>query len=248
MNNYNNNRSGWCGVVADPKSKTAPEFFKYFMSEQFCIDLEREIPVEAAQFQVEETKIPFDDFETDTHEKQRLKETASNFCKYSKECIGEKAVNFLLCGPCGTGKTKIGKIIILDFQNSIKCKNERFNVDEFFTGLYTKSWELMESGRKADALNDPFTRNDFINLYTHPDCLVIDEIGRCTDQFKESHYLFEIIDSRYEAKKATVLISNYSRDALFKHLGNAAVSRLTGPAYRVFDTSGIGDQRPKYDR
>ncbi len=58
------------------------------------------------------------------------------------------------------------------------------------------------------------------------DVVDVDGVGRQFGTDAEKLMLFEVINSRYEALKATIVISNLSGDALMDYLGEAAMDRL----------------------
>ena len=56
--------------------------------------------------------------------------------------------------------------------------------------------------------------------------LVVDEIGRGISATDEKYMLYQIINARYNTRKPTVLISNYTKADFLKYIGVAAADRL----------------------
>ncbi|HHK7933447.1 TPA: ATP-binding protein, partial [Serratia marcescens] len=58
------------------------------------------------------------------------------------------------------------------------------------------------------------TEDEVIRQFTRPDLLIIDEIGVQFGSEAEKLIMFEIINTRYERMRPTILISNQSKEEL----------------------------------
>jgi DNA replication protein DnaC len=85
---------------------------------------------------------------------------------------------------------------------------------------------------KANAFLDEYWAKDFserepwMKRIGNVDLLVIDEIGRTSNGKAANDAFFRLIDSRYEAMKPTIVISNLSREEMIDIMGHAAYDRL----------------------
>lgn len=65
-----------------------------------------------------------------------------------------------------------------------------------------------------------------ISYFTKPDLLIIDEIGVQFGSDAEKLIMFEIINTRYERMKPTILISNQSKEELAAFIGERVIDRM----------------------
>ena len=56
--------------------------------------------------------------------------------------------------------------------------------------------------------------------------VLLDEIGRGIAATDEKYMLYQIINARYNTRKPTVLISNFTKADFLKYIGVAAADRL----------------------
>ncbi len=121
----------------------------------------------------------------------------------------------VMCGKPGTGKNHlalaIAKHVINEHQNSALFTTA-LRIARLFKSTWSKSSEMTES--------------DAIQIYTDPDLLIIDEVGVQFGSDTEKLILFEIINTRYERMKPTILISNQSREELAAFIGERVIDRM----------------------
>ncbi|MBL1506063.1 ATP-binding protein, partial [Klebsiella pneumoniae] len=67
---------------------------------------------------------------------------------------------------------------------------------------------------------------DVIRFFTKPDLLIIDEVGIQFGSKAEEMIMFEIINTRYERLKPTILISNLPKDELTQFIGERVIDRM----------------------
>jgi len=158
-------------------------------------------------------KKTFDDFETidkeSLHNKQVIMSYANNF-----ERILESGTCLVLAGNSGTGKTHLATSVL----NQIAERN--------FSAIFSSVSEILR--RLRDSYNQSGeTESEIYELYTKPDLLVIDEVGVSIGDIKKRQtMLFDLINSRYNNLKPTILISNLNIKGINKELGTRMFDRL----------------------
>lgn len=115
----------------------------------------------------------------------------------------------ILLGAKGLGKTHLGSAIIRN------CGGKFISIEE-----------LIFKYESAQDFHAKTNREELMESYSSIKMLVIDEIGRSMQQEKENALLNYILRRRYENMLPTVLISNLSKAALLKKLGEAVLDRL----------------------
>lgn len=115
----------------------------------------------------------------------------------------------ILLGAKGLGKTHLGSAIIRN------CGGKFISIEE-----------LIFKYESAQEFHAKTNREELMDLYSSTKMLVIDEIGGSMQQEKENALLNYILHRRYGNMLPTVLISNLSKAALLKKLGEAVLDRL----------------------
>ena len=115
----------------------------------------------------------------------------------------------VLIGTAGTGKTHLA------------CGTVRE-----YGGKYATAPDIVEEIRRAKSFSADQTENQIIDNYSHVKLLVVDEIGRGIAATDEKYMLYQIINARYNTRKPTVLISNFTKADFLKYIGVAAADRL----------------------
>jgi len=126
-----------------------------------------------------------------------------------------KAENIVFIGQPGTGKTHLSTAL------GLKA------LSNGYTSLFTTVWDMISVLQAARA---DMTYRKKIEYYTHPDLLILDELGYRSMGETTVEDFFEIISHRYE-KKSTIVTSNREYagwDKIFfdKTLTGAIVDRL----------------------
>lgn len=121
----------------------------------------------------------------------------------------------VMCGKPGTGKNHlalaIAKQVIQEHQNS---------------ALFTTALRVARKFKSSWGKNADVTEAEVIHCYTAPDLLIIDEVGVQFGSESEKLILFEIINTRYEQMRPTILISNLPKDELTAFIGERVIDRM----------------------
>lgn len=122
----------------------------------------------------------------------------------------------VMCGKPGTGKNHlalaIARYVIEQHQDS---------------ALFTTALRIARKFKSTWSKNATETELEVIRIYTDPDLLIIDEVGVQFGSDTEKLILFEIINTRYEQMKPTILISNQTRDELSEFIGERVIDRMS---------------------
>lgn len=115
----------------------------------------------------------------------------------------------VLIGSAGTGKTHLACGAVREYG-----------------GKFANAPDIVEEIRRAKSFSAYQTEKQIIDSYSHKSLLVIDEIGRGIAATDEKYMLYQIINARYNTRKPTVLISNFTKADFLKYIGVAAADRL----------------------
>lgn len=126
----------------------------------------------------------------------------------------DSGAHMLFYGTSGTGKTHLAVGIAQAL------------IEHGGSALYTRASHIAQRIKETYGRQSDRTEREVYESFATPDLLVIDEVGRQFGTDAEKLMLFEVINSRYEALKATIVISNLSGEALIDYLGEAAMDRL----------------------
>ena len=136
--------------------------------------------------------------------------TATNFIKNIKCGIFKSLV---LIGTSGTGKTHLACSIVREIG-----------------GKYRTAPDLVEELRRAKSYTAAETEEEIISYYGQVYLLVVDEIGRGIAAADEKYMIYQILNARYNRRKPTILISNFSKADFLQYIGVAAADRLVESA------------------
>ena len=147
---------------------------------------------------------------------------ATNFL-HAVKCGEFKSL--VMIGNAGTGKTHLACAIIREAG-----------------GKYRTAPDIVEEMRRAKSFTAAETEADIIKYYGHVSLLVIDEIGRGIAATDEKYMLYQILNARYNTRKPTVLISNFTKADFLQYIGVAAADRLVESA-EVWELNGESYRR-----
>lgn len=121
----------------------------------------------------------------------------------------------VMCGKPGTGKNHLALAIA---QYVIRTHES--------SALFTTALRIARAFKSTWSKTADRTESDVIKIYTDPDLLIIDEVGVQFGSDTEKQILFEIINTRYEKMRPTILISNQTRDELSAFIGERVIDRM----------------------
>ena len=158
-----------------------------------------------------------------TNEMQATAAKAATNFLHAVKCGEFKSL--VLIGNAGTGKTHLACAIIREAG-----------------GKYRTAPDIVEEMRRAKSFTANDTEADIIKYYGHVPLLVIDEIGRGIASTDEKYMLYQILNARYNTRKPTVLISNFTKADFLQYIGVAAADRLVESA-EIWELNGESYRR-----
>lgn len=137
----------------------------------------------------------------------------------------ESAAMLVLYGPPGTGKTHLGVSAVYD-------RYIRHGGRDILGGVYPKwaifTTQALISRRVRDTYGDDSKETEKKVMADFSTCslLVVDEIGAGSGSDHEKQMLCDVLCSRYNAKRPTIMISNLGVDGLKAALGDRVIDRI----------------------
>lgn len=122
----------------------------------------------------------------------------------------------VMCGKPGTGKNHLALAIA-----------KRVIEDHLSTAAFTTALKIAREFKSTWSKSATRTEDEVIKQFTRPDLLIIDEVGVQFGSDAEKLIMFEIINTRYEKMKPTILISNQSKDELAAFIGERVIDRMS---------------------
>lgn len=121
----------------------------------------------------------------------------------------------VMCGKPGTGKNHlalaIARHVIENHQSSV---------------IFTTALKIARDFKSTWSKTSTRSEDEVISHFTHVDLLIIDEVGVQFGSEAEKLIMFEIINTRYEKMKPTILISNQTKDELSAFIGERVIDRM----------------------
>mgnify|MGYP003312630611 FL=1 len=135
-------------------------------------------------------------------------EYAENFDLVLKE--GRSAI---FVGKVGTGKTHLAIGIALSIMQ--QQRSALFVTVQRLIRRVKDSWHTKEE-----------TESQVVDVFASPDLLVLDEVGVQFGSEFEKQVLFDVLNTRYENRKPSILLSNIPKEQLSDYLGERVTDRL----------------------
>ncbi|WP_248891017.1 ATP-binding protein [Citrobacter freundii] len=128
----------------------------------------------------------------------------------------QKGGGLVMCGKPGTGKNHLALAIarhaITEHQSS---------------AVFTTALKIAREYKSTWSKGSTRTEDDVIRYFTKSDLLIIDEVGVQFGSDAEKLIMFEIINTRYERMKPTILISNQTKEELAAFIGERVIDRMS---------------------
>ncbi|MBK6382038.1 MAG: ATP-binding protein [Chitinophagaceae bacterium] len=144
-------------------------------------------------------------------------EYAENFNEHKKT-----GLSFLMLGLPGTGKTHLSIGIAFEVM-----KNGHSSV-------FTTASRMLRAIKDTYHKGSEFSEMQVLATYETCDLLIIDEIGVQTGSDYEKNIIFDVINSRYENVRPTIILSNLSIDECKLYLGERVFDRMREGGGKAF--------------
>lgn len=166
-----------------------------------------------------------DSFHAENDEQRTAAEVCGRYVADFKENL-QAGRCLVLCGTVGTGKTHLACGILY----ALASKGARV--------LYITVAELLRTLRSSWGTRAKESEAEILDRLCKLDLLVLDEVGCQYGSEAEKVQLFDVINSRYNAIKPTIVLSNLDGVGMAAYLGERAVDRLCENGGRMLVLQG----------
>ena len=135
-------------------------------------------------------------------------EYAENF-----DLVLQEGRSAIFVGKVGTGKTHLAIGIALSIMQ--QQRSALFVTVQRLIRRVKDSWHTKEE-----------TESQVVHVFASPDLLVLDEVGVQFGSEFEKQVLFDVLNTRYENRKPSILLSNIPKEQLSDYLGERVTDRL----------------------
>lgn len=191
-----------------------------------CIECEREHliskKVGGALIPLRYQNKTIESFELKTEEQKKSFKIVKEFNDNLDESLSVGRC-LILSGSPGTGKTHLACGIARNV--ALSGRSAMFTTVQKLIRRVRNSWGTKEEQSTLDA---------FIDL----DLLIIDEVGVQAGSDNEQHILFDVINSRYENERSTIIITNCDINGIRRYLGDRIVDRFRENGGRLIQFAG----------
>jgi DNA replication protein DnaC len=132
-----------------------------------------------------------------------------------------RGTSVVFVGKPGTGKTHLSVGIGLAIMR--EGRTVRYVTVQRAVRRVKDTWHKESKERESDALR----------WMTEVDLLILDEVGVQFGSDFEKNLLFEVLNSRYESRRPSVILSNLSQPEVQNYLGERVVDRIREDGGRV---------------
>ena len=153
----------------------------------------------------------FSNYQTHT---QGQANALSQCVSYAQRISEKQCSNFIMAGSTGTGKTHLASATAKNqMKKSLKA---RYITSEEIAQRIMNAWDRDSKDQSEEAVIYEFAQYDL---------LIIDEYG-LHDREKRTELVHKVLTKRYDSKKPTMLISNFTLKKLKDDLGDRLWSRF----------------------
>lgn len=144
-------------------------------------------------------------------------EYAENFSDHKKT-----GLSFLMLGLPGTGKTHLSIGIALEIMKQGR------------SAVFTSASKMLRAVKDTYHKESHFSEKQVLAVYETCDLLILDEVGVQTGSDYEKNIIFDVINSRYENVRPTIILSNLSIDECKLYLGERVFDRMREGGGKAF--------------
>lgn len=161
-------------------------------------------------------------YERDTNERKKVFAAVKEYVETMNDSLANGRC-LIMVGGVGTGKTHLACGLVREVVSS---------------GRAAKFTTVQKLIREVRASWGTKTEQAVIDEFAKLDLLVIDEVGVQAGSENERNILFDIVNSRYEDMRSTVIITNCDIDGIKAYLGERVVDRLRENGGRLVQFTG----------
>lgn len=156
----------------------------------------------------------FENYVPDCEEAKRALKVCQAYASKWPERL-QRGGGLVMCGKPGTGKNHLALAIAKSVIESHQSPS-----------AFTTALKIAREYKSTWSKTSTRTEDEVIRQFTRPDLLIIDEIGVQFGSEAEKLIMFEIINTRYERMRPTILISNQSKEELSAFIGERVIDRM----------------------
>ncbi|HEO8934552.1 TPA: ATP-binding protein [Serratia marcescens] len=156
----------------------------------------------------------FENYVPDCEEAKRALKVCQAYASKWPERL-QRGGGLVMCGKPGTGKNHLALAIAKSVIESHQSP-----------AAFTTALKIAREYKSTWSKTSTRTEDEVIRQFTRPDLLIIDEIGVQFGSEAEKLIMFEIINTRYERMRPTILISNQSKEELSAFIGERVIDRM----------------------
>ena len=157
------------------------------------------------------------DFTATTPAAQEVLHIAEVFCGHHEQEYAPESL--LIVGTVGTGKTLLGCAILTEWMYGEEG-------DWMDTGLYATAAQILRRIKMTWRKDSSETEQQVMSKLAQVSLLVIDEVGVQFNSDTERLLLTELVNDRYNHRRATILISNLTIKEFTQTVGDRIVDRF----------------------
>lgn len=155
----------------------------------------------------------FGNYDAKTNPQAHAKSAAWLYAKNFPDVL-KAGTSMIFCGSPGTGKTHLACAVA----NHITAQG----YEPLFISIIKAVRRVKETYRRDSKVTEQQVIDHFVSF----DLLILDEVGVQFGSKAEEIIVFEIINTRYEKMKPTLIISNLPPGGMAKYLGPRVVDRM----------------------